>query len=171
MLGVLDVVVVDFDEECKLIIVQVLFLFGFFVVQVGVVVIVEYYWQVKIVFEVFFIEWDFGDGVQWIFIDKVRIVVFEVVQFEGEISVFEGEVLSVIEVFVKVVEYDYYLGYVDYVVLEFLNGIVFVIEECVDVWMLIQYMEFMYLVVIEEIGRDVIDVYVYQMFVGGGFGW
>lgn len=135
----------------------------------GVVVIVNNIWCVIKVVNIIFFEWEklsyFLEQVEyWKVLEDVigkeeyfNVVVCEV----GDVEIVEGiEVMG-----------DYCFFYVVYVLLEFLIVIIFVVDDCVDIWIGYQVQQMVEIVVVEISGVDVENVYLYNMFIGGSFGY
>lgn len=140
------------------------------VVKDVVIVVVQIYWQVKKVCDVVDIVWDVG---LMLVFDSMMIFVQckGVLQVEYVVVVMQvGEFGCYFVEFGNVVEVDYYMLYIVYVMMEFVNVIVYVWVGEIEVWGLIQGQDKVCWMLLVLFGVLVECVIVNMMFFGGSFG-
>jgi isoquinoline 1-oxidoreductase subunit beta len=170
MPGVRAVVVVD-PAKTKGSPVKQLSTFGLgdSLVQHGVAVIADHYWQAKTALEALPVEWDLGEGVKWSDAEAIYAKTAEArggataapLVNKGDLTKATGK---------RVVEGEYSTPYCENAALEPLNATVLVTASSAEAWVPTQDQQQAYWVVIDETGLQPEQVKIHPTFVGGAFG-
>lgn len=137
--------------------------------QSGVAVIADHYWQAKMALDALPLEWDNGEGAQWInesMLYEAGRELHDSDNLKPLLTV--GDVSSVSQG--KEVQATYATPYCENAMMEPLNGTALVTEEGVDVWCPTQDMLQAFWVTIDETGMAPERVRIHQTYVGGRFG-
>ncbi len=137
----------------------------------GIAVVADSFWRAKTALEVMPVEWDFGEHANTssaAFQQTFRAALDKpgVVPEKGE----KGDALGTIKGAAKVVEADYEAPYLAHATMEPMNCTAHVTPERVEVWVGTQTPEGALAAAAEIAGVAPEKVYVYNCFLGGGFG-
>lgn len=136
----------------------------------GVVVVVDNIWCVFKVFDVIDIDWE--DGFYFVRQDEIWSELVSV--YDGlmdSCNKDEGDVESVlVDVEVMVFEVEYCVFFLVYVFFELMNVIVYFQEDCLEIWIGLQIFGFIQMYVVEFMGFDFEQIFVYVQLMGGSFG-
>jgi isoquinoline 1-oxidoreductase subunit beta len=138
-------------------------------VQSGIAVIADHYWQAKMALDALPVEWDMGEGARWkdaetiyaAAISKRDLGKGSVIRKAGDVATATGK---------RVVEADYGTPYCENAALEPLNTTAMVSAESCEVWSPTQDMGQAYWVAVDETGLPPEKVKLHQTFMGGAFG-
>jgi isoquinoline 1-oxidoreductase beta subunit len=135
----------------------------------GIAVVANSFWRAKTALEVMPVEWDLGEHAQ-ASSEVFRQEFHKALDESGKVASEKGDALAAIKGAAKVVEADYEAPYLAHATMEPMNCTAHVTPERVEVWVGTQNPEGALAAAAEITGVAPENVYVYNCFLGGGFG-
>lgn len=138
--------------------------------QNGVAIVADTWYRAKTALDLMPIEWDFGPGAQSS-TESQWAEARRLLDQPGEISNTTGaNAIGMIAAGGKVVAAEYHRPWETHARMEPINATVSVTDSRVDVWSPTQDQSLALTLAADQVGRDVKDVFVHTVFLGGGFG-
>jgi isoquinoline 1-oxidoreductase beta subunit len=135
----------------------------------GIAVVADSFWRAKTALEVMPVEWDLGEHAQ-VNSEVLRQEFHAALNEAGVVANEKGDALTAINGAAKVVEADYEAPYLAHATMEPMNCTAHVTPERVEVWVGSQNPEAALAAAAETAGVAPEKVYIYNCFLGGGFG-